>query len=111
MVEIADEPVKRSRGLMFIESLPKDHGMLFVFDKEDIYSFWMMNVRFSLDLIWIDSNGIVVDIKRDAPPCFESCPSYNPKDTARYVLEVNSGFADDVGLKEGSYVEIVLPNN
>ena len=108
-IEIADEPDERSRGLMFRESLTKDTGMLFLFDREDFYSFWMMNVNFNLDLIWINSNGNVVHIERDVPSCFMNCPTYAPKEAARYVLELNSGVANELDLLVGSFVSINLP--
>ena len=108
-IEIADEPDERSRGLMFRESLTKDTGMLFLFDREDFYSFWMMNVNFNLDLIWINSNGNVVHIERDVPSCFMSCPTYAPREAARYVLELNSGVANELDLLVGSFVSINLP--
>ena len=108
-IEIADEPDERSRGLMFRESLTKDTGMLFLFDREDFYSFWMMNVNFNLDLIWINSNGNVVHIERDVPSCFMNCPTYAPREAARYVLELNSGVANELDLLVGSFVSINLP--
>ena len=109
-IEIADEPDERSRGLMFRESLTKDTGMLFLFDKEGFYSFWMMNVNFNLDIIWINSNGNVVHIERDLPSCFMSCPTYAPRESARYVLELNSGVANELDLLVGSFVGINIQN-
>lgn len=105
-IELADESTERSRGLMFRESLPRDKGMLFVFEIEGFYSFWMMNVNFNLDIIWINSNGNVVHIEKDVPSCFESCPSYSPRDSAKYVFEINSGVADELDLQVGSFVDI-----
>ncbi|MEE9585406.1 MAG: DUF192 domain-containing protein [Nitrososphaerales archaeon] len=110
-VEIADEPDEMRRGLMFREPLPKDHGMLFVFDRAGVYSFWMKNVEFNLDIIWINDEGIVAHIERNVPPCNETCPSYRNDDPAKYVLEVNSGFADNIDLDEGSFIEIMVKNN
>lgn len=110
VVEIADNPDTRSRGLMFRDSLPKDHGMLFVFDSEGVYSIWMKNMRFRLDIIWINSDGIVAHIERNVPPCSEQCPIYGQGTFARYVLEVNSGFAQEVNLQNGSFVKVVLAN-
>lgn len=105
-IELADEPTERSRGLMFRESLQRDKGMLFLFDREGVYSFWMMNVNFNLDIIWINSNGNVVHIEKDVPSCFESCPVYSPKDSAKYIFEINSGVADELHLQVGSFVNI-----
>lgn len=108
-VEIADEPDEMQQGLMFRESLPKDRGMLFVFSDDGIHSFWMMNVKFSLDMIWTDRNGMIVHVERSVPPCSALCPSYRSDVPARYVLEVNSGFADANGVIEGSRIELHLP--
>jgi uncharacterized membrane protein (UPF0127 family) len=69
----------------------------------------MMNVNFNLDLIWINSNGNVVHIERDVPSCFMNCPTYAPKEAARYVLELNSGVANELDLLVGSFVSINLP--
>lgn len=109
-VEVADEAEERSRGLMFRKSMSRDTGMLFLFDKEGFYSFWMMNVNFNLDIIWINSNGNVVHIERDVPSCFISCPSYASGDSARYVLEINSGVANELNLQVGSFVDINFLN-
>jgi len=109
-VEIADEPDERSRGLMFRDSLSTDIGMLFLFDREGFYSFWMMNVNFNLDIIWINSDGIVVHLERDLPSCYMNCPSYAPREAASYVLELNSGVANELDLLVGSFVDITLPN-
>lgn len=109
-VEIADEPEERSRGLMFRKSLSRDSGMLFLFDREGFYSFWMMNVNFNLDIIWIDSGGNVVHIERDLPSCFMNCPSYAPREAARYVLELNSGVVDELDVLVGSFISINIIN-
>lgn len=115
-VEIADSDAQRSRGLSFRESLPEDRGMLFIFDYEARHSFWMRNMRFPLDIIWIDRDKKVADIKNGVQPCEEvgepfrdgyiekSCPSFLPRDQALYVLEVNSGFARKNNIKIGDKV-------
>ncbi|MCX5708165.1 MAG: DUF192 domain-containing protein [Candidatus Omnitrophica bacterium] len=93
-VEIADNEISRSRGLMFRESLAQDCGMLFIFPSEDIYSFWMKNTKIDLDMIWLDKDLQVVEIKSFVPSCkIPDCPSYTPKVQAKFVLEVNAGFA------------------
>ncbi len=107
-LEIADSPEERRVGLMFRDPLPENHGMLFIFGREQAYSFWMMDMRFSLDIIWIDSNGIVVHIENNVPPCSRACPSYQPNVSALYVLEVNAGFADSIDLHEGTFIEIIV---
>jgi uncharacterized membrane protein (UPF0127 family) len=108
-VEIADQPDERRRGLMNRESLLEDNGMLFIFDDDGIYSFWMKNVKFSIDIIWINSEGTVVHIEKNVPTCEIICPSYTSQEKARYVLEVESGYTDHLQLKKGSSAQILLP--
>lgn len=107
-VEVADNFEERAKGLMFRDRLPENGGMLFVFENEGNYPFWMMSMKFNLDMIWIDSDGKVVHIAKDVPPCGISCKAIDPNNNARYVLEVDSGFADKYRIVEGSLVRIVL---
>ncbi len=62
-VEIADEPAEHSRGLMFRESLPENHGMLFVYPEERTLGFWMKNTLIPLDVAYADREGRIVDIQ------------------------------------------------
>jgi hypothetical protein len=109
-VEIADDSEKIQKGLMFRESLPEDRGMLFIFEKEREYSFWMMNMKINLDMIWINSDGKVVHIVEDAAPCIDSAHTsqctYNPDERAKYVLEVNSGFVQKHGINKNSVMRM-----
>jgi uncharacterized membrane protein (UPF0127 family) len=90
------------------ESLGQDKGMLFVFPQEGIYPFWMKNTLIPLDMIWMDSNGTVVFIGKDEQPCkADPCPVINPGKNARYVLELNAGTAERLGLGEGDRMELV----
>ncbi len=107
-MEIADNSYKRAKGLMYRKTMPKDKGMLFVFDSERRYSFWMLNMQFSIDLIWLDRNMRVVDITRDAMPSHSifSSKSYSPRSPAMYVIEACSGFASSSKLKLGNKIRI-----
>jgi len=101
-VEIANTPESRAKGLMFRESLGSDKGMLFVFEKEEVYPFWMKNTLIPLDMIWMDSSNSVVFIAKNATPCkTEICPSISPGKKALYVLEINAGISDKIGIKSG----------
>ena len=114
--EIAGTDAQRQKGLMFREGLPENEGMLFVFEKEARYSFWMKNMRFPLDIIWIDKDKRIADIKTNVPACKEiyesfaggnrekSCESFTPYGNALYVLEVNAGFTQKHGIKIGEKV-------
>lgn len=94
LVEIARSQQERSQGLMNKDYLAESRGMLFIFDKEDIYSFWMKNVLIPLDIVWINQDKEVVYVYKNAQPCTEECESIKPDKKARYVLEVNAGQAD-----------------
>jgi uncharacterized membrane protein (UPF0127 family) len=105
-VKVASTPSERERGLMFVESMKRDKGMLFVFEKQGNYFFWMKNTLIPLDIIWIDGDKKVVFIKENAQPCSgeEFCPSINPGVNALYVLELNAGMAQEIGLKLGDTI-------
>ena len=112
-VQIADTDPRRARGLMFQEQIPFDQGMLLVFDSPGKHSIWMLNMQFSLDIFWIDSNGKVVHIEKNIPPCKTAvetvtCPSYKGGDIdAKYVLEVTAGFIDKNNITSDSIFEII----
>ena len=92
-VEVAKSTSDQQKGLSDRDSMANDHGMLFVFDSEANWGFWMKGMRFSLDIIWFDSQRHVVYIAQSLPPCTpEDCPIYTPPVKAMYVLEVNAGF-------------------
>ncbi len=99
-VEVADDPLERSRGLMFRESLAEDAGMLFVFGDEKIRSFWMHSTLIPLDVMFIGNDLTIVDVVEGAVPCEVSpCPLYTSSAPARYSLEVNAGFVQDHGIE------------
>jgi uncharacterized membrane protein (UPF0127 family) len=110
-VEIADDDEKRALGLMYRDSLEEYKGMLFIFPYEGKYAFWMMNMNFSIDIIWIDSEGNVVYIVDNALPCSRVASTsectYEPDVHAKYVLEVNGGFAERHGVTIGSRMIIL----
>lgn len=91
---IADDEDKRSQGLMFIERLGENEGMLFVFKNEQILSFWMKNTIIPLSIGFFDSKGTLIDIKEMAvPPITEEMPpSYQSRAPALFALEMRSGW-------------------
>jgi hypothetical protein len=112
VVQIADTEPRRVRGLMFQDQLPLDQGMIFVFDKPGLYPLWMLNMQFSLDMIWFDKDGKVVHIEKDVPPCktpleIAACQSIVPDGQALYILEVTSGFVDNANITKDSILEII----
>jgi len=106
--EIANTTLKRIRGLMFRKNLPEDQGMLFVFNQDGFHGIWMMNMSFPIDIVWVNEEKKVVDVVRDVQPCKLLCPSYRPKEKARYVLEVNANFTEKHGVKIGSELDFKL---
>jgi uncharacterized protein len=107
---VADDDSRRSQGLMFIEKLPADTGMLFVFENEQHLGFWMKNTLIPLAIGFFDAKGVLVDIQEmkvaatimDATP-----PSYQSKSPALYALEMNAGWFSKNGIKTGSRLELV----
>jgi uncharacterized membrane protein (UPF0127 family) len=109
VAELARTDEERARGLMFRERLLPDEGMLFIFDQPDFYPFWMKNMSFPIDIIWLSPEAKIVYIASQVPPCKkEPCPSYQPYSKALYVIEVSAGFARKEKLKVGDRVEIVF---
>ncbi|PIU48663.1 MAG: hypothetical protein COS94_01030 [Candidatus Hydrogenedentes bacterium CG07_land_8_20_14_0_80_42_17] len=102
--EIADEPSERAKGLMNRDSLGEDHGMLFIFPDESVHTFWMHNTHFSLDMIFIDSNGTIAGIIRRAAP--DSDETLAVDKASKYVLEVEGGLCDRIGIGEGKRIEL-----
>jgi hypothetical protein len=108
-VEPAVTPAQRIQGLSGRQVLAPRSGMLFIFEQEGKYAFWMKEMRFPLDLVWIGAGCTVVDLTRNAPPpapeqTLDELPLYLPVAPARYVLEINGGEADLVGLRPGDLV-------
>lgn len=101
--EVVASEQDREKGLMYRDGLGSDGGMFFVFEKEDKYSFWMKNVDFPIDIIWINEKGMVVDVQT-AMPCTMHCKDYVPDYPVMYVLEVPAGFAGERGIKIGSII-------
>jgi len=92
-VEIAATAADQQKGLSDRDSMAPDHGMLFVFDSEGNWGFWMKDMRFPLDIIWFNSQRNAVFIEQNLLPCTpQDCPIHTPLVKATYVLEVNAGF-------------------
>ncbi len=104
-VDIADTPEKREAGLSGRESLAQDEGMLFVFPEDGIYAFWMKDMRFSIDILWISHAGMVVELQKSVSP--ETYPAtFVPSKDARYVLELPSGWIEAHIVEIGDIVHL-----
>src|SRR3546814_16791031 len=95
-VEIAADDASRTRGLMFRDTMPSDHGMLFVFEHEQPLAFWMKNTRIPLDILYFDANRRLVSAAVNTPPWYagERYPSYNREGLASFTLEFDAGTAE-----------------
>jgi uncharacterized membrane protein (UPF0127 family) len=101
-LEIADEPTERYTGLMRRDSMPANHGMIFVFPDEQERFFHMKNTRIPLDILFVDTAGRIVSIKQ-MKPYNDQSRSDHP---ARYAIELNAGAAERVGVKAGDTLEL-----
>jgi uncharacterized protein len=108
--EVADTPASREQGLSGRSELQENDGMLFVFDMPGKYGFWMKDMNFPIDMVWISQDGYVVHIEREVSPStyFDSNPPQAFVNTpdAKYVLEIASGASEKYGLYLGTSVEI-----
>lgn len=102
-IEIAEKTEKRAFGLMFRESMEADHGMLFIFEKPDIQSFWMKNTKIPLDMLFVDETGAIVRIVENTVPLTED--QVHCETPALYVVEVNAGFSAKHGIRIGDYIQ------
>lgn len=101
-VELARTPEEHGSGLMHRASMPENHGMLFIFGDESTKTFWMKNTLIPLDMVFLDGNMVVVEIKANVQPCTaDPCPTYPSEKPAKYVLELNAGAAEENGIKAG----------
>lgn len=109
-VEVADTPASRELGLSGRKGIDKDNGMLFVFEKSGRLGFWMKDMEFPIDIVWINEDGVVVHAEREVGP--DTYFNYNPPKTfvngpeALYVLELASGESEKLGLYLGTKVVI-----
>lgn len=102
-VAVVDNDATREQGLSGVTGLLPDEGMLFVFQKPSIYAFWMKDMLFSIDMVWLSSDKKIVYIAADATP--SSYPrDFVPKDLSLYVLELPAGYAHSHNLQIGEPV-------
>ena len=105
-VRIADNAFERGQGLMNVEDMCDDCGMLFLFQDNKERGFWMKNTLIPLDIIFIDSQEKILNVE-EAVPCKEDpCFVYESDGKASYVLEVNGGFCEANGVEKGDSVII-----
>lgn len=105
-VSVADDDQERNLGLSGVPMLPKNAGKYFIFEDPAIYQFWMKDMEFPIDMVWINEAGTVVEITKDVPP--DSYPqTYQSQEPIKYVLEVNAGFSTARDIQIGDSVTVV----
>lgn len=102
-IDIADTPAEREQGLSGRVSLPDDYGLLFVFDTPGDYGFWMKDMNFAIDIVWINAEKKIVGVENSVSPATYPNVFY-PKEPVLYVLEVPAGFAKGHHIDIGSEV-------
>jgi uncharacterized protein len=99
-----------SKGLSVKNQLRENESMLFVFQESSRHAFWMKDMKFPIDIIWLDSNSKIVHIEENLVPCplVLICPSHAPKANSQYVLETTAGFAQRHNISLGTNIKIEL---
>lgn len=106
-VELAKTPKAQAKGLSNRPKLAANQGMLFLFSTSQKRAFWMKDMNFSIDIIWLN-NGEVVDIAPNLPPAVDAdSPVYYPRAPVNAVLEVVAGFSQKNDLKIGDKIEML----
>lgn len=104
-VDVAKTFAERKKGLSGSDPLTGNEGMLFIFDSSEQHGFWMKDMKYSIDIIWIDDLLQVVHIENDVSP--NTYPEvFYPDVPARYAVEVRAGFSDANGLELGDTVSL-----
>lgn len=102
---VAKSEEDKQVGLSKYHRLPKNTGMIFLFDKPGFYSFWMKNMNFPIDILYINGDKIVTIYKNQKPAESGNPPVLNPKEESDKVLEINAGLSDKYKIEEGDKVE------
>lgn len=106
-VEVMRTPRQLQQGLSGRDHLPRDSGMLFILPERGLHAFWMKDMKFALDIIWLDAGRVVEVATLPAPTSTAYIPRHEPLSQADSVLELNAGMAHELGLKQGFH--LILP--
>lgn len=107
-IEVAITQPERSQGLMYRESMPENHGMLFVFERPEYLSFWMKNTKIPLSIAFIREDGTISNIEKMKPHRgpFDPTEHYRALQRCQYALEMNQGWFENHGVKEGEQIPL-----
>jgi len=115
--DIAITDDEKTKGLAIKDNLKENESMLFVYEQPTRLGFWMKDMKFPIDIIWLDSNGTVVHIEHNLQPCVSilntgssilNCPTYTPDKDSLYVLETIAGFSQKHDVKIGTNIDFYL---
>lgn len=107
-VDVAKTSDQKQKGLSIYKSLPENKGMIFIFSSEGYYPFWMKDMKFPIDIIYIKDDRIVDIFKNVSPPKNqnEELEIVKPQEKANKVLEINANLSDKYNLKKGDLIKI-----
>lgn len=105
-VKVAKTDKEKQVGLSETKKLDKNKGMLFIFDNPDYYAFWMKNMKFPIDIIYINGDKVTYVVHSAPAPTGSNLPIYQPNEKSDKVLEINSGLSKTYNIKAGSPVKI-----
>ncbi len=110
VADVAATETQRTKGLAVKDHLNENESMLFVFPSESNQAFWMKDMKFPIDIIWMNANKTVVHVEHSLDPCpaIGYCKTYSPGANSLYVLETVAGFADRHGVTNGIKMEFNL---
>ena len=113
MTDITLTGEQQTKGLDVKNNLTENQGMLFVFQQPYRYGFWMIGMKFPIDIIWLDSNDVVTHIEHSLKPCPPAnsnlaCPTYFPEKDSQYVLETVAGFSIKHNVRLGTHISFEL---
>lgn len=100
--EVANTPEKRSLGLMYRKDIPDDYGMFFVFPQKKVVTMWMKNTYIPLEMLFLDENGKIIHIIKDAKPLDETLLS--SEKPCSFVVEVKKGFCEKNNVQIGQVI-------
>ena len=109
--EIADNEDSRRKGLADRLGIEDNYAMLFVFDSIDRHQMWMKDMKFSVDIIWMNEKKCIVHVQHNVKPDAEPYEKYKPPVPAKYVLEVKAGIAKRASATVGLVVKFDLEDN
>jgi len=103
-IDIASSHLEKAMGLMYVENIPENYGLLFVYKKPQEVGIWMKNTLISLDILWFDKSNRIVHIETNTLP--NSTQIMRPKKKVNYVLEVISGTVKKYNIKVGDIIKL-----